>query len=210
MKIEVQNLEKKFKNNTILSDVNLEFTSGHIYGLAGRNGSGKSVFLKILCGLYKPTLGIVLFNGKNYHLDNMFVPNLRALIEKPGFFPDLTGYENLELLAKIQNKISSNEILSSLKRVNLIEEKDKLYKEYSLGMKQKLGIAQVIMENPDILILDEPFNGIEEDTVKKISNYLLELKHLGKLIIISSHIKEDLNYLCDEIYYFDNGKVQQK
>lgn len=210
MKIEVQNLEKKFKNNTILSDVNLEFTSGHIYGLAGRNGSGKSVFLKILCGLYKPTLGIVLFNGKNYHLDNMFVPNLRALIEKPSFFPDLTGYENLELLAKIQNKISSNEILSSLKRVNLIEEKDKLYKEYSLGMKQKLGIAQVIMENPDILILDEPFNGIEEDTVKKISNYLLELKHLGKLIIISSHIKEDLNYLCDEIYYFDNGKVQQK
>lgn len=210
MKIEVQNLEKKFKNNTILSDVNLEFTSGHIYGLAGRNGSGKSVFLKILCGLYKPTLGIVLFNGKNYHLDNMFVPNLRALIEKPSFFPDLTGYENLELLVKIQNKISSNEILSSLKRVNLIEEKDKLYKEYSLGMKQKLGIAQVIMENPDILILDEPFNGIEEETVKKISNYLLELKHLGKLIIISSHIKEDLNYLCDEIYYFDNGKVQQK
>lgn len=210
MKIEVQNLEKKFKNNTILSDVNLEFTSGHIYGLAGRNGSGKSVFLKILCGLYKPTLGIVLFNGKNYHLDNMFVPNLRALIEKPSFFPDLTGYENLELLAKIQNKISSNEILSSLKRVNLIEEKDKLYKEYSLGMKQKLGIAQVIMENPDILILDEPFNGIEEETVKKISNYLLELKHLGKLIIISSHIKEDLNYLCDGIYYFDNGKVQQK
>lgn len=208
MKIEVQNLEKKFKNNTILSDVNLEFTSGHIYGLAGRNGSGKSAFLKILCGLYKPTLGIVLFNGKNYHLDNMFVPNLRALIEKPSFFPDLTGYENLELLAKIQNKISSNEILSSLKRVNLIEEKDKLYKEYSLGMKQKLGIAQVIMENPDILILDEPFNGIEEETVKKISNYLLELKHLGKLIIISSHIKEDLNYLCDEIYYFDNGKVQ--
>ena len=210
MKIEVQNLEKKFKNNTILSDVNLEFTSGHIYGLAGCNGSGKSVFLKILCGLYKPTLGIVLFNGKNYHLDNMFVPNLRALIEKPSFFPDLTGYENLELLAKIQNKISSNEILSSLKRVNLIEEKDKLYKEYSLGMKQKLGIAQVIMENPDILILDEPFNGIEEETVKKISNYLLELKHLGKLIIISSHIKEDLNYLCDEIYYFNNGKVQQR
>ena len=210
MKIEVQNLEKKFKNNTILSDVNLEFTSGHIYGLAGRNGSGKSAFFKILCGLYKPTLGIVLFNGKNYHLDNMFVPNLRALIEKPSFFPDLTGYENLELLAKIQNKISSNEILSSLKRVNLIEEKDKLYKEYSLGMKQKLGIAQVIMENPDILILDEPFNGIEEEMVKKISNYLLELKHLGKLIIISSHIKEDLNYLCDEIYYFDNGKVQQK
>ena len=210
MKIEVKNLEKKFKNNTILSDVNLEFTSGHIYGLAGRNGSGKSAFLKILCGLYKPTLGIVLFNEKNYNLDNMFVPNLRALIEKPSFFPDLTGYENLELLAKIQNKISSNEILLSLKRVNLIEEKDKLYKEYSLGMKQKLGIAQVIMENPDILILDEPFNGIEEETVKKISNYLLELKHLGKLIIISSHIKEDLNYLCDEIYYFDNGKVQQK
>ena len=155
MKIEVQNLEKKFKNNIILSDVNLEFTSGHIYGLAGRNGSGKSAFLKILCGLYKPTLGIVLFNEKNYNLDNMFVPNLRALIEKPSFFPDLTGYENLELLAKIQNKISSNEILLSLKRVNLIEEKDKLYKEYSLGMKQKLGIAQAIMENPDILILDD-------------------------------------------------------
>ena len=208
MKIEVCEVSKKFKNNYVLKDVSMVFEDGHIYGFSGRNGSGKSVLLKIICGIYAPTSGTILFDGKNYNRYNMFVPNLRALIEKPSFFPDLTGMENLRLLAQIQNKITDKEILDALDIVNLLPEKDKKFSEYSLGMKQKLGIAQVIMENPKIMILDEPFNGVEEESVVKISNYLLAQKEEGKIIIISTHIKEDLEKISDKIYYFDNGSVK--
>lgn len=207
MTIEVKNLSKKFKKNIVLENVNMKLENGNIYGLNGRNGTGKSVFLKILCGLYKPTTGEILFNGKSYNKNSLHIPNIRALIEKPSFFPELTGYENLLLLAKIQNKIGNRKIEDSLRKVNLYSEKDKKYSEYSLGMKQKLGIAQVLMENPDIIILDEPFNGIEEKSVEKISDILKEEKKQGKLIIISTHIKEDLNNLSDKIYYFDNGQA---
>lgn len=209
MKIEVKNISKKFRKNLVLKDVNTVFESGYIYGLSGRNGAGKSVFLKILCGLYKPSSGEVLFDGKKYDKDNLHLLNMRALIENPNFFPELTGYENLELLARIQNKIGKKEIEEALNRVNLSEEKDKKYKEYSLGMKQKLGIAQVLMEEPDIIILDEPFNGIEEISVKKISKILKEEKEKGKIIILSTHIKEDLINLSDVIYYFDGGEVRK-
>lgn len=209
MKIEVKNASKKFRRNLVLKDVNAIFESGYIYGLSGRNGAGKSVFLKILCGLYKPSSGEVLFDGKKYDKDDLHLLNMRALIEKPNFFPELTGYENLELLAKIQNKIGKKEIEDTLRKVNLSEEKDKKYKEYSLGMKQKLGIAQVLMEDPDIIILDEPFNGIEEVSVKKISEILKEQKEKGKIIILSTHIKEDLINLSDVIYYFDAGEVRK-
>lgn len=207
MKIEIIKLTKVLKKNTIIDNVNMELTSGHIYGLNGRNGAGKSVLLKIICGLYKATSGSVLFDGKCYNRNNLYIPNIRALIEKPNFFPELTGYENLLLLAKIQNKIKKEDIERTLKFVNLYEEKDKKYSEYSLGMKQKLGIAQVLMENPDIIILDEPFNGIEIESVKKISEILKQEKEKGKLIIISTHIKEDLKNLSDKIYYLDNGKI---
>ena len=210
MKIEVKNVSKRFKKTMVLNNVNAFFESGHIYGLSGRNGSGKSVFLKILCGLYKATSGEILFDHKCYDKDNLYLLNMRALIEKPNFFPELTGYENLELLAKIQNKIGKKEIDKTLKNVNLCEEKDKKYSEYSLGMKQKLGIAQVLMEDPDIIILDEPFNGIEANSVTKISNILKAEKEKGKLIIISTHIKEDLDNLSDFIYCFDAGEVHTK
>ena len=210
MKIEVKNVSKRFRKTMVLNNVNASFESGHIYGLSGRNGSGKSVFLKILCGLYKATTGEILFNQKSYDKDNLYLLNMRAIIEKPNFFPELTGYENLELLARIQNKIGKTEIEEALKKVNLYEEKDKRYSEYSLGMKQKLGIAQVMMEDPDIIILDEPFNGIENESVKKISRILKEEKEKGKLIIISTHIKEDLDNLSDFIYYFDAGEVHTK
>lgn len=209
MKIEVRNISKNFRNNFVLKDVNAFFESGHIYGLSGRNGAGKSVFLKILCGFYKPSSGEILFNNKKYDKDNLHLLNMRALIEKPNFFPELTGYENLRLLAKIQNKIGDKEIYEAMKNVNLYDEKDKKYSEYSLGMKQKLGIAQVLMEDPDIIILDEAFNGIEANSVIKISELLKKKKKEGKLIIISTHIKEDLDNLSDVIYYFDAGEVKK-
>lgn len=208
MKISVKNLNKKFRHITILKNINVEFENGKIYGLYGRNGSGKSVFLKVLCGLYLPTSGEVLFDGKNYNNDNMYIPNTRALIERPSFFPELTGYNNLKILADIQKKIGKKEIEETLALVNLLNEKDKKYSQYSLGMKQKLGIASVLMENPEIIILDEPFNGIDSSSVKKISEYLKTQKQLGKLIILSTHIIEDLKYLCDEVYSFDDGEVK--
>ena len=209
MKIEVRNISKRFRNDFVLKDVNAFFESGHIYGLSGRNGAGKSVFLKILCGFYKPSSGEILFDNKKYDKDNLYLLNMRALIEKPNFFPELTGYENLRLLAKIQNKIGDKEIYEAMKNVNLYDEKDKKYSEYSLGMKQKLGIAQVLMEDPDIIILDEAFNGIEANSVIKISELLKKKKKEGKLIIISTHIKEDLDNLSDDIYYFDAGEVKK-
>lgn len=208
MKIEIKNLSKDFKKVNILNNINLTLESGTIYGLIGRNGTGKSVFLKTLCGFYYPSSGEILFDGKNYSSNNLYPDNLRALIEKPSFMPNLTGYENLELLASIQNKIGKSEIEETLKKVNLFEEKDKKYSKYSLGMKQKLGIAQVLMENPEIIILDEPFNAIEEETVNKIKNILLEEKSKGKLIILSSHIKDDINSLADIILNMNNGTIE--
>lgn len=210
MKIEVKNVSKQFKKNIILNDINMILQDGNIYGFNGRNGTGKTVLLKMICGIYSPTTGEILFDGINYNKVNKFVPNTRAFIEKPCFFPDLTGMENLQLLAKIQNNIGDSEILKALDEVNLIEEKDKKFSKYSLGMKQKLGIAQVIMENPHLIILDEPFNGIEETSVKKISQYLINERKKGKIIIISSHLLDDLKNLSDCIYYFDNGKVDKK
>ena len=208
MKIEIKNLSKDFKKANILNSINLTLESGTIYGLIGRNGTGKSVFLKTLCGFYYPSSGEILFDGKNYSANNLYPDNLRALIEKPSFMPNLTGYENLELLASIQNKIGKSEIEETLKKVNLFEEKDKKYSKYSLGMKQKLGIAQVLMENPEIIILDEPFNAIEEETSNKIKNILLEEKSKGKLIILSSHIKDDINSLADIILTMNNGTIE--
>ena len=209
MEIIVKDLSKKFKKVTILENINMKFESGKIYGIVGRNGSGKSVFLKILCSFYKPTTGEILFDNINYNSNNNFPPSVRALIENPTFFPDLTGFENLKLLSSIQNKIGDEEIIKILDQVNLLSEKDKKYSEYSLGMKQKLGIAQVLMENPDVMIFDELFNGIEEKTVEKIRNILLELKSQNKIIIVTSHIKEDIDVLSDEVYKFDCGRVER-
>lgn len=207
MKIEVKNITKKFENTTIIEDLNLTFEQGKIYALIGKNGSGKSVFLKMLCGFYKPNKGEILFDGVNIIEKGLYPPSTRALIEKPTFLPDLTGFENLKLLASIQKKIGEKEIIEALEKVNLIKDKDKKYHKYSLGMKQKLGIAQVLMENPDILILDEPFNGIEDSTTEKLREILLEEKKKGKIIILASHIKEDIESLADIVHIFKLNKV---
>lgn len=207
MKIVLENVCKSFNHNLVLDKINVTFESGKIYGLNGRNGSGKSVLLKLLCGIYNVSDGSILYDGKPIK-EAIITNKVRALIEKPSFFPDLTGFENLQLLAKIQNIISDEDILKAMEIVNLSSEKDKKFSKYSLGMKQKLGIAQVIMENPDVLFLDEPFNGVDTVSIKKIIDFLKILKKEGKLIIISSHISEDLK-LADEIYNFDNFKIKK-
>ncbi len=207
MKIELKNITKEFKKNIVLNDVNMTLESGNIYGFIGKNGSGKSILLKIMCGFYKPSNGKVIYDGIDIVANNSFPKNTRALIEKPGFISDLTGYENLEMLAAIEGKIGASEIIKTLEKVNLLEEKDKKFGNYSLGMKQKLGVAQVLMEDPEVMIFDEPFNGIEEDTSNKLRELLkLECKK-GKIIIIASHIKEDIDGLANIVYKFDVGKV---
>lgn len=209
MKIEIKNLSKSFDKNKVIDNINITFTEGNIYGLYGRNGSGKSVIMKLICGFLIPTKGQILFDGIDFNANDEYPNSLRAVIEKPSFFPNLTGYENLKLLAEIQNKISDKEIIESLEIVNLIDEKDKKYSKYSLGMKQKLAIAQAIMEDPKILILDEPFNGIEEKTVSKLIKYLKEEKQKGKTIIFSTHIKEDLDNLSDKTFKIENGSIYE-
>lgn len=209
MKIKIENLTKEFKDSLILNDINLEFQEGKVYGLVGPNGSGKSVLLKIICAFYMPTKGKVLIDGVNYNDGNNFPPNLRALIDKPSFIPDLSGFENLKLLANIQNLINDDDIINTLKIVNLYEEKDKKFYKYSMGMKQKLGIASVLMEKPKIMILDEPFNGIDDESKSKLFEYLAKIKK-NKIIIISSHIFEEIKKICDEVYYFENGTCVKK
>lgn len=205
MKIEVKNVSKTLKKIKVIDNVSVTFESGKIYGLIGRNGGGKSVFLKLLCSFYIPDIGTIRQDGYDYIKNNDFPKDTRAFIETPNFISDMTGFENLKNLAKIQNKITDKEILDTLEDVCLLQEKDKSYDNYSFGMKQKLGIAQVLMENPRFIILDEPFNGIDEESVKKIKTLIKKLKKEDKLIIITSHIKEDILDLADEVYRFDSG-----
>ena len=209
MKLEVKNVSKRFRDVEVLKDVNITFESGKIYGFIGRNGSGKSVLLKIICGFYLPTTGSVLLDNYNYIEKNEFPDDTRALIEKPKFIPDLTGYENLELLASIQNKISKSDIEDTMKKLNFLQEKDKKYSKYSLGTKQKLGIAQVLMEDPKIMIFEEPFNGVENDTAASIRALLKEEAKKDKIIIIASHIREDINSLADIVFEIDGGKIRK-
>lgn len=207
--IVIKNVSKSFDGVEVLHDVNLDLEEGHIYGFIGRNGSGKSVLFKIICGLYYPTTGSVIVDGVDIHKNDIFPNDMRVLIEKPNFLPNLTGLDNLKLLASIQNRITEEDIILILDKLNLKKDMNKLYHKYSLGMKQKLAVAQVLMENPKMMIFDEPFNGIEEKTVEVIKKILLEEKKEGKIILIASHIKEDIEELADAdtIYFVDNGSV---
>ena len=205
--IKVKNLTKKIGNEEVLKDININLNCGKIYGFVGRNGSGKSILFKTLCGFITPTEGEVKVNNIDIYKENTFPDSTRALIEKPNFIDDISGLENLKLLAKIQNTITEEDILKYLDLFELTKYKDKAFKNYSLGMKQKLGIIQVLMEDPKIIILDEPFNGLEEQSVNLLRNILLEEKKKNKLIVIASHIKEDIDILADEIYRIDGGKI---
>src|SRR5574344_413549 len=164
MKIELNNVSKCFGHDQIIHNISLSFSENHIYGIVGDNGSGKSVLLKLIAGLYKPSTGIIKVNNINFNMEESFPRDMGVVIDKPLFVEDLSGIENLSLLADINKKIGSDDILWALEIVNLTKEKDKKYHKYSMGMRQKLAIAQSIMEHQKILLLDEPFNGIERET----------------------------------------------
>lgn len=207
--IELNDISKGFKNDEIINNVSLSLKYGNVYGFVGRNGCGKSVLFKIICGFMKPDNGTIIINGIDIYSEKVFPNDIAALIEKPRFLDNLSGYENLKLLAKIKNKITDVVIINMLKDFELLKDKDKNYKDYSLGMKQKLGIIQALMEDEKIIILDEPFSSLDDKTVKKVRDLLLREKEKGKIIIISSHIKEDIEILCDIIYRIDSGKISK-
>lgn len=203
--IEIVNYTKIFKGTTVLKNINLNIIRGKCYGIVGRNGSGKTLIFKSICGFIRPTSGYVMVNGLKIGFDVDFPDDVGALIEQPGFLPNYNAFDNLKFLAKIRNKIGNEEIEKILKFVELYPIDNKLVKEYSLGMKQRLGIAQAIMEDPEILILDEPFNGLDKEGVKNLKEKLIDLKEKGKTILMTSHIYQDIEELSDYIYEVDNG-----
>ena len=209
MYIEVKNVTKTIKGNTVLSNINLEFHSGKIYGIVGKNGSGKTMLLRILAGLIRPTEGTVHVDGQELHKDISFPPDMGIIIEKPELLEQLTGLENLKLLAEIKGIISEEQIVDFMNMFSLEPYSKKTLKKYSLGMKQKVGIIQAIMENQKLLILDEPFNALDEATVIMLRELFLKYKQEGRLLVITSHHREDIDVLCDEIFVMQDGKVKK-
>ncbi len=207
MKILADKICKRIDGNVILDNVDMEFTDGNIYGFIGRNGSGKTMMMKIMCGFVKPTSGNLTIDNMDVFSKGYFNNNIRALIEKPKFIGNLSGFENLKLLASMGGNVSDEVLNYWFSRLNLDTVRDKLYCKYSLGMKQKLGIIQALMDDAKIILLDEPFSGIDDASVCVIRDILLEEKKKGKIIVVSTHIREDVDLLCDFVYYFDNGRV---
>lgn len=205
--LEIKGLTKKFKQRTVLRDINLSLKFGNIYGFIGANGSGKSVFFKTICGFLKPDKGTVTVNGKTIGKEIDFLPSLGVVIEKPGFIENYNQFDNLKYLAQINNIIDDKKIIEVIHRVGLdINNKEKV-KTFSLGMRQRLAIAQAIMENQKIIILDEPFNGLDKNGCNQIKNLLMELKSPDRLILLTSHIEGDIDSLSDYIFEFSDGKI---
>lgn len=205
--ISVKNVTKKYKEYTVVNDVNLSVEKGEIVGLIGRNGSGKTVLMKMICGLVAPTSGEIKVNGKIIGKDIDIPDNIGVIIETPGFLPNFSAFNNLMQLAKINRKIGKNEVRNAIQKVGLNPDDKKHVGKYSLGMRQRLGLAQAIMEDPDLLILDEPMNGLDKESVSEIREYLLELKKCEKTILLTSHSSEDIDVLCDMVYEMNKGEI---
>lgn len=208
--IVIDKLTKSFKGKTVLEDVNMRLQEGRIYGIVGDNGSGKTVLLKLICGFMKPDSGTVTVNGKVIGKDADFPENTGIIIEAPGFLPNYSGMKNLEYLASIRGKIGKEQIESAMKTVGLDPSSKLRVGKYSLGMKQRLGIAQAIMEDQQLLILDEPMNALDKDTVEDMRKLFLSFKASGKTMLIVSHNEGDISTLCDEVYEFDGARIKRR
>lgn len=210
MEILVKNASKYIKKALILDNVNLELRSGRIYGLQGPNGSGKTMLMRLICGFIRPTAGQVVIDGKILGTDCDFPASVGLLLENPAFLPGYTGLKNLELLADIQNRVNADAIRQAISDVGLDPEDPRKYRKYSLGMKQRLGIAAAIMEKPDLILLDEPTNALDEKGVEQICQLILRERDRGALIILACHDAVILEKMADEIYTVFDGKVQKK
>ena len=207
MELVVNNINKSIRGKVILSDVSLGLTSGQIYGFVGRNGSGKTMLFRALSGLMRIDSGSIVWGGKSLHKDFSVLPSLGIVLENASLYPDLTGIQNLTYLANLTKKIGQENIVNAITRVGLDPCDKRLYGKYSLGMKQRLAIAQAIMEKPDVIMLDEPTNALDETGVEEIRKLILEEKERGALILVASHNKEDIQVLADEWYRVENGSV---
>ena len=205
--ITVQNVSLTIRKQPILRDISVRFAGGKIHGLIGRNGSGKTMLMKCICGFVKPTSGTVTVDGKQIGNDCDFPESVGIIIETPGFLPHDSGYRNLKLLADLKGSIGKDEIRSTMQKVGLAPDLKRHVRKYSLGMRQRLGLAQAIMENPALLVLDEPMNGLDKEGVADMRRYLLDLKAQGKTVLIASHSAEDIAVLCDTVCEMDKGRL---
>lgn len=204
--IEIRDLEKNIKGKNVLCNINLSFEKGRIYGIQGHNGCGKTMLLRAICGLITPDRGSVCIDGRYIKKDIDFPESIGVVIENPEFWKDMTGKQVLKTLAGIKNKIGNEEIDNALKRVGLYEVKDVVGK-YSLGMRQRLAIAQAVMEKPDVILLDEPTNALDKDGINRFLRIVLEEKMRGAVVIVVSHSMQSLAMLCDQIITMENGRV---
>lgn len=207
--IEVSHVNKNFKNNKVLKDVTLRCESGRIYGLVGHNGSGKTVLFKTICGFLSCDEGTVSVNGKVMGKDKDMLTEAGIIIEDPGFLRNWSAYHNLEFLYTIRNRPDKSYLHSVLNTVGLDPKLKRPVGKFSLGMRQRLALAQAIMEDPPILILDEPMNGLDKNGVAEIREFLLKMKNENRLIILASHNREDIEILCDEVYEMEDGILRK-
>ncbi|MEG1516042.1 MAG: ATP-binding cassette domain-containing protein [Clostridia bacterium] len=201
----LEKVSKAYRHVSVLKNVDAQFERGMIHGIIGRNGSGKTLMLKAICGLMPVSSGIIRVNGKTIGINSTIPESIGAIIETPGFLPYYSGYKNLSYLASLKAKIGKSEIDAAIIRVGLDPKDRKWVGKYSLGMRQRLGIAQAIMEEPDILLLDEPFNGLDQQGIGEMRNLFSDLRSAGKTILIASHVQEDIDKLCDTVYEMDAG-----
>lgn len=208
--ISVENVSLTIGPAHILRDVSIQFEEGLIHGIVGRNGSGKTMLMKCICGFIRPTTGRIFVDGRQVGRDVDFPPDLGLLIETPGFVPYYSGLKNLALLAAINRRVSKEQLNACMEQLGLGDAKDKRVSKYSMGMRQRLGIAQAIMEDPKLLILDEPLNGLDEQGVQDIRALLLDLKRQGKTVLLSSHNGEDIDLLCDSVCRMAGGVLTRQ
>lgn len=210
MEIKINDVSKVIKGNTVLNHITMEMKSGNIYGLWGINGSGKTMLMRAICGLIKPSSGTIEIDGVVLGKEFSFPENIGVMLENPSFLSGYTGYENLKLLTAIKDVIGPKEIRMALTAVGLDPDDKRKYKKFSLGMKQRLGIACAIMEDPELIILDEPFNALDDAGVSLVKKIIINLKKKGKLIILSCHDKEELETLSDKIFRLRDGKFYEE
>ncbi|NLI89739.1 MAG: ATP-binding cassette domain-containing protein [Epulopiscium sp.] len=205
--IKLSNVSKSFKDICIFENLDIEFNQGEIHGIIGPNGCGKSVLFKLICGFMLPDKGNIYIDGVELNRDNRFPTNFGAIIDRPGYIDDISGFDNLKHLASIQNKIDDQKIEATMNLLGLNPKSETKVKNYSLGMKQKLAICQAIMEDQSVLILDEPFNALDFDSVGKVRHLLKDFKQEGKTILLTSHNKEDIDAVCDKVYRINNYNI---
>ncbi len=210
MELIIRNVTKKIKGNMILDNVSIKMESGKIYGFVGRNGSGKTMLFRAVSGLMHIDSGEIILDGKKLYKDMDVLPKIGIILENSGLFPEYTGYKNLYMLSQINKTANAEDIRTAIIRVGLNPDDKRTYRKYSLGMKQRIAIAQAIMEHPDILLLDEPTNALDESGIELLRKIIEEEKERGALILLASHSREDIELLSDEIYTMNNGVLKKE